>query len=89
MYVADLVALPAQRGKGYGKALFAWLEDTARQAGCKRFAALQPNFFLLIGHGPLYCKNFNDIVPLFRSILDYQVAAGERCAAQPSAQILL
>ncbi len=40
MYVADLVALPAQRGKGYGKALFAYLEDAARQAGCKRSAAL-------------------------------------------------
>jgi GNAT superfamily N-acetyltransferase len=38
MYVADLVALPAERGKGYGKALFAWLEDEARRAGAKRCA---------------------------------------------------
>lgn len=38
MYVADLVALPAERGKGYGKALFAWLEDEARREGCKRSA---------------------------------------------------
>lgn len=36
MYVADLVALPSERGKGYGKALFEWLEDTAKSAGAAR-----------------------------------------------------
>ena len=36
MYVADLVSAPTERSKGYGSQIFAYLEDTARNAGCKR-----------------------------------------------------
>ncbi len=38
MYVADLVSMPSERGKGYGKVLFAWLESTAKNAGATRCA---------------------------------------------------
>lgn len=39
LYVADLASLPAQRGKGYGKALMSEMETIALNAGCKRWAS--------------------------------------------------
>lgn len=36
MYVADLVSMPSQRSKGYGNQIFDYLEETAREAGCKK-----------------------------------------------------
>jgi GNAT superfamily N-acetyltransferase len=37
MYVDDLVTDEAQRSKGVGKALLAYLEKRARKAGCENF----------------------------------------------------
>ena len=37
LYVDDLVTLPAHRGRGHADALFAWLGDEARRAGCDQF----------------------------------------------------
>lgn len=34
LYVDDLVTAEAARSRGHGKAMLAWLEDLARQAGC-------------------------------------------------------
>ena len=34
LYVDDLVTLPGHRGRGHADALFAWLEEEARRAGC-------------------------------------------------------
>lgn len=34
MYVDDLVTDDAVRSHGYGEQMFAWLKDTARNAGC-------------------------------------------------------
>ena len=34
LYVDDLVTAEAARSRGHGKAMLAWLEDRARQAGC-------------------------------------------------------
>ncbi len=39
MYVADLVSMPTARSKGYGYHLFSFLEETAKKAGCARYAA--------------------------------------------------
>jgi GNAT superfamily N-acetyltransferase len=36
LYVDDLVTLPAQRSKGYGAALLAWLREYAVTAGCQQ-----------------------------------------------------
>jgi GNAT superfamily N-acetyltransferase len=34
LYVDDLVTAAAQRSRGFGRALLAWLEDRARAVGC-------------------------------------------------------
>jgi len=34
LYVDDLVTLPAERSRGHGKALLAWLRAEARRRGC-------------------------------------------------------
>jgi len=36
LYVDDLVAAPAARGKGYGRLLLDWLKAEARAAGCEQ-----------------------------------------------------
>ncbi len=36
LYLEDLFVLPEHRGKGYGKALFLHLVDTARKRNCGR-----------------------------------------------------
>ena len=43
LYVADLASLPAQRSKGYGKMLMAYMEDIACKAGCTRCARGVPS----------------------------------------------
>ena len=37
LYVDDLVTLPAERSRGRGKALLAWLLEHARASGCEQF----------------------------------------------------
>jgi len=36
LYVDDLVSLPDQRSRGYGRELLAWLAERARQNGCEQ-----------------------------------------------------
>ncbi len=34
LYIDDLICLESHRGKGFAKALLAWMEDLARREGC-------------------------------------------------------
>lgn len=36
LYVDDLVTLPAERSKGFGSALLAWLKQYGKDAGCSQ-----------------------------------------------------
>ena len=38
LYVDDLVTAEDQRGKRFGEALMAWMEQTARDEGCETFS---------------------------------------------------
>ena len=37
LYVDDLVTDESSRSKGHGKALFHWLAEQAKEAGCNKF----------------------------------------------------